>query len=57
MGCFGSRKKYLQNLKEISLGSLDNREIEEIIMNTYCIKLLNQIVKKSCFIFTNFFNL
>ncbi len=37
MGCCRSRKKYLQNLKDISLGSLDSREIEEIIMNTYCI--------------------
>lgn len=42
MGCENSRAKHLGKLKEMSKGTLDDRKIEEIIMNTYC-KSLDKI--------------
>jgi hypothetical protein len=37
MGCTNSREKYLKKLKEVSKNILDDRHVEEIIINTYCI--------------------
>lgn len=36
MGCLNSRQKYIKKLKLISKGYLDERQVEEIVMNTYC---------------------
>jgi hypothetical protein len=36
MGCENSRTKYIKLVKELSKNALDDRQLEDIMMNTYC---------------------
>jgi hypothetical protein len=36
MGCENTRKKYINLLNEISNNSIDDRSLEDIMINTYC---------------------
>jgi hypothetical protein len=36
MGCETSRQKHMRKLKELSSNKLDERIIENIMMNTHC---------------------
>ena len=36
MGCKTTRQKYINKLNVVSNGKVTNRDIEEILVNTYC---------------------
>ena len=49
MGCQSVSAKYQQKLEEISKGKLDNRAVESIKMNTYCIYYFNIVEEKELY--------